>query len=265
MALDSAGRPSIAYFDATAGDLKFAAYDGDDWVISTIDTAGIVGLYPSLQFDTDGHAAVSYYHKTKGDLRVARYDGSTWTIQTVDSTNDVGRSTSMTKDHDGKLAIAYENTTSGQLKYAIQSGSSGWSKSVVDAETLGIAWPSLAFDDSNRPNISYFDANPGDLKFARLKDGNWQKEKLATKGAQGFYTTLVFDDDGDGDGDANILHYNRTLNEMHRLHGGFGNWSDSLLESGGGRYITATLAPDGDLTYAWFETGTATLHVESVG
>jgi hypothetical protein len=192
MALDSSGRPAVAYFDATVGDLKFAAYDGDDWVVSSIDTTGILGLYPTLVFDADGNAAVSYYHKTKGDLRLARYDGSAWTISTVDSTNDSGRSTSMALDRNGKLAIAYENTTTGHLRYAIQSGS-GWSKSDVDADTLGIAWPSLAFDRSNRPNISYFDANPADLKVTRLKDGAWQKQTLATKAAQGFYTQLVFE------------------------------------------------------------------------
>ncbi|MGB7160269.1 MAG: S8/S53 family peptidase [Tepidisphaeraceae bacterium] len=258
MALDAMGRPAVAYFDGTAGDLKYAHYDGDDWIVERIDSKFSVGLYPTLAFDADNRPAISYYYKTGGDLRIARHDGVAWVIKTVDSSNDVGRSTSMAIDKDGKLAIAYENTTTGQLKYAVQSGTS-WNKQVVDDETLGIAWPSLAFDGSNRPNISYYDADPANLKLARLKDGNWQTETLASKGAQGLFTTLVFDGST-----ANLFYYNRQLNEMHRLKGSFGNWSDSLLETGGGRYITAHRAHDGDLTYTWFETDEKILHVEDV-
>jgi subtilisin family serine protease len=258
MALDDVGRPSVAYYDAITGDLKFARFDGDDWVTSKIDAVGNVGLYPSLVFDDDGHAAVSYYHKTKGDLRVARHDGTAWVIKTVDSAGDVGRSTSMAVDRDGRLAVTYEQTNTGHLRYAVQSGSS-WDEETIDDDTLGIAWPSLAFDASNRPNIAYFDAYPANLKFARLRNGDWQKETLASKGAQGFYTTLVFDGST-----ANLFHYNRQLNDTHRLRGSFGDWTSSRIETGGGRYLSATRAPDGDLTYAWFETGGAMLHVEDL-
>jgi subtilisin family serine protease len=259
MALDRSGRPAVAYFDANAGDLKYAHYDGDVWRISTIDTAGIVGLYPTLLFDDDGHAAVSYYHKTKGDLRIARHDGvDAWAIRTVDSSNDVGRSTSMAMNDDGKLAITYENTTTGHLRYAIVSGTS-WNRTTVDSATLGIAWPSLAFDHADRPYISYYDAHPADLKVARLKDGSWQKQTLATRGAVGLYTTLVFEGST-----ANLFYYNRQLNELHRFRGSFNNWTDARLQSGGGRFIAATEAPDNDLTYAWFESSGAMLHVEDI-
>ena len=259
MKLDASGRPAVAYFDATVGDLKFARYDGDNWIISTIDAPGIAGLYPSLVFDKDGNAAVSYYHKTKGDLRVARHDGTEWTITTVDSADDVGRHTSMAIDTGGRLAIAYDKTTTGAMKYAVLKNS-GWSRNTVDDTMLGGAsWKSLAFDDDDRPNISYYDTHPADLKVARLKDGVWQRELLATRGAVGLYSTLLFDDDGD----ANLLYYNRQVNEYHRFRGGFGDWTHDVVETGGGRFAAATLANDGDkITYAWFETANNKLHVE---
>jgi len=258
MALDRMGRPAVAYFDSNAGDLKYARYDGDRWNVERIDFKGSVGLYPSLVFDAEGNPAISYYYKAGGDLRLARNDGSGWVIQTIDSTNDVGRATSMALSRSGKLGIAYANTTTGELMYAVQSGSA-WSNSVVDTDTLGVDYPSLAYDSSNRPNISYYDASPADLKLARLKDGKWQTEKLAFKGAVGLFTSLVFDG-----GTGYLFYYNRHVNEVHRFKGSFGNWSHSVLETGGGRYLTATRAADGDLTYTWFKSDDRILRVESV-
>ncbi|HEV2293139.1 MAG TPA: S8 family serine peptidase [Tepidisphaeraceae bacterium] len=264
MALDENGRPAVAYFDALVGDLKFARYDGDDWSISRIDTRGITGLYPSLVFDRDGAPVISYYFKSSnaasGDLRLARHDGNDWVTKTLDSNNDVGRHTTMAMDGNGRLAIAYDNTTTGHLRYIRQTSSGGWIKSAIDTTTQGVSWMSLAFDDSNRPNISYYDAHPADLKFARLNDGQWQTQRLASRGAVGLYNRLVFDDEGA----ANVLFFNRQINELHRFRGSFDGWSHSSVETGGGRYLAATLAPNGALTYAWFASTKKVLHVQDI-
>lgn len=260
MALDAAGRPAVAYFDATVGDLKFARFDGADWIVSRIDAPGITGLYPSLAFGADNNPVISYYRKSSGDLRFARHDGDKWSITTIASTDDVGRHTTMAVAPNGRIAIAYDNTTSGHLQYTIQAAGGGWAKNTVDTTTRGVSWMSLAFDDESRPNISYYDAHPADLKFARLNDGQWQTERLATRGAVGLYNRLVFDDDGTAD----LIYYNRQINELHRFRGSFNNWTQSTLQTGGGKYLAATRAADGDLTYAWFQTPGWVVHVEDV-
>lgn len=260
MDLDAAGRPAVAYFDATLGDLKFARFDGADWVVSRIDAKGSTGLYPTLLYDEENQPVISYYNKLNGDLRLARHDGSAWSITTVASTNDVGRHTTMALDRDGRLGIAFDNTTTGQLEYVVQKSGGGWSRSVVDETTKGVSWMSLAYDDANRPNVSYYDATPADLKFARLKDGDWQTERLAAKGAVGLFNRLVFDDDGVAD----LIYYNRQIHEVHRVRGSFGNWDQSTLHTGGGRFLSATRAPDGDLTYAWFQSPGWVVNVDEV-
>ena len=68
LAVDSLGRPSVAYFDATAGDLRYAHFDGSQWNVETLDSHASVGLYPSITFDNADHPVISYYAKTKGDL-----------------------------------------------------------------------------------------------------------------------------------------------------------------------------------------------------
>src|SRR5206468_6620546 len=40
LAVDQHSRPSVAYFDGTRGDLRFAHFDGQQWNVETIDAKG---------------------------------------------------------------------------------------------------------------------------------------------------------------------------------------------------------------------------------
>ncbi len=71
LALDAAGQPHIAFFDAINGDLRYAYNDGSSWQIETVDGTGEVGRYCSLALDPAGGAHISYYDFTQGDLRYA--------------------------------------------------------------------------------------------------------------------------------------------------------------------------------------------------
>ena len=50
VAISAAGRPHISYYDQTNGDLKYAWYDGTNWQITTVDSAGNVGKYTSVSY-----------------------------------------------------------------------------------------------------------------------------------------------------------------------------------------------------------------------
>lgn len=262
LAHDRFGRPAVAYFDGTAGDLKFAEFNGAEWAIQTLDDKGSTGLYPSLVFDHDDRPVISYYHKADGNLRMARRSGGAWSIRTIDSKNDVGRSTSMSVNNaTGRLGIAYENTTTGRLRYAEEQIDGSFVKIDVDASTLGVAWISLAFDKGDRPTISYYDANPANLKHARRNNkGNWETETLASKGAQGLYSSIAYNSSGV----ANIIFYNRQLNELKQARGSFGAWTYSTLETGGGRHAMTAIDDEGELTYTWSQADNKVLHIETV-
>jgi hypothetical protein len=76
--------PAIAYYDPAAGDLIYAEWDGTQWVLTPVDTAGNTGLYPSLAFDpADGNPAIAYHDLSDGDLRFAWHDGASWNSQVV--------------------------------------------------------------------------------------------------------------------------------------------------------------------------------------
>lgn len=63
------GAPRVSYYDIDNGDLKYAAFDGEGWSVTTIDNGAEnpsdpqhdVGRYTSLVIDTDGVAHVTYY------------------------------------------------------------------------------------------------------------------------------------------------------------------------------------------------------------
>jgi hypothetical protein len=121
IAINGAGKPAIAYFDATNSDLKYAAYQPDGrWATSRVDSKNSVGQYPSIGFDGDGDPVIAYYKKSGGDLRLATLarDSTKWSISTPDGTDaDVGAyaslATYINPDRSFSLAIAYADSTNG--------------------------------------------------------------------------------------------------------------------------------------------------------
>jgi len=112
--LDSTGRPHISYYDETDDDLKYAWYDGTNWQITTVDSAGNVGEHTSLALDNADRPHISYYDYTNRNLRYARYEGGTWLVSTVDAAGFVGKYTALALAPDGAVHIGYKGT----LKHA---------------------------------------------------------------------------------------------------------------------------------------------------
>lgn len=107
------------------------AQDGIDWVFQTVDSAGDVGLFNSLAFDTSGGPAISYDDYRNGDLNFA-YDRNNdgdfddaGEIITVDSHFSVGRYTSLA--FGTGPAISYHNAFNMDLKFARYSPTHTWS------------------------------------------------------------------------------------------------------------------------------------------
>jgi hypothetical protein len=117
--------PIISYEDTANNDLKVAkcanpACTGTS-TITTVDAAGIVGVYTSITIGADANPIISYYDATNGDLKVAKCANpacTASTITTVDATGDVGRYPSITIGADANPIISYRDVTNGDLKIA---------------------------------------------------------------------------------------------------------------------------------------------------
>jgi hypothetical protein len=107
------GFPAIAYDGGTVG-LRYAAWNGDSWDLTTVDPNTEAGTLVSLAFDpADGHPAISYNNATAGELNLAWHNGSTWQTQLVDSGGlDIFQSSLAFNDFgNGFPSIAYVNAS----------------------------------------------------------------------------------------------------------------------------------------------------------
>ncbi len=262
LAIDQFGRPGVAYFDGTNGDLKYAQFDGIGWNVDSVDVKNSTGLYPSLLFDRNNHPVIAYYRKTTGDLRAASRDaGGEWSVTQVDTNGDVGRSTAIAIDGAGRIGVAYEYSSGGDLKYAVfDPRSTSWSNAYVDKSTSGVSFVSLAFDPgTNRPAISYYDASPADLKVARSTGKTWSTTKIATRGATGLFTNIFFATD-----DApRVVFWDKRRDATQLAGYENGTWGLHDLRTAGGRF--ASVGVDyfaGIYHVVTYNTATATLGVE---
>jgi len=249
LAIDSNGKPSVAYFNGTRGDLRFASLEGAEWITRTLDAKQSVGLYPSLQFDKNNDPQIAYYHKAKGDLRLARRQNDVWEIRDIDTNGDSGRSPSLAIQANGLFGVAYENSSTGRLKYAYQFNSNRWTTLTVD-KTTGASFISLQFDKFSRPNISYYDATPANLKFARFKNQRWATDTITEDGAVGLYSQLSVEQSGE----AVILFYDRNANALQLAVGTLGQWDLTTLQEPGGKFIKAKRMGGDRITYSYYDT-----------
>ncbi|MEM6313926.1 MAG: S8/S53 family peptidase, partial [Planctomycetota bacterium] len=261
MALDSFGRPSIAYYDGLAGDLKFATLRDGKWSTELLEFKGSTGLYPSLVFEADDTPALSYYRKQDGDLRLFRRDDAgEWTSTVIDGQDDAGRSGDLEITPEGRLAIAYDHTTTGQLRIAEEQPDGQWFLTVIDPTTIGgVAFIDLEYHE-NRPHVSYYDAHPADLKIAERTNGLWSSTRLQSKGPVGLYTQLHFDDAGM----ANILFYDRRQNRLDlATEDANGNFGRVPLAETGGRYVATAVFND-RILYTYRDTESAKLVIDDL-
>ena len=134
--------PTIAYYNDTAADLELAERSGGVWSVSTVDSTGDVGRFPSLALDAAGDLHVAYYQHlggAAGVIRYARRTGGAWAIADVDTLADVRlgftgarRNVALEIDSDNTAHIVYGDRS--VVRYA-QGTPGNWTYQTVVDET----------------------------------------------------------------------------------------------------------------------------------
>jgi hypothetical protein len=132
IALTSAGKPVISYYDVTNSSLKVATCSTDTCLgatvtRSTLDSVGDVGQFTSIAMPADGLPVISYYDATNTSLKIAKCSDSLCTavptITTVDILGDVGRYSSIAVPADGLPVVTYlDNTSTATIIKLIKCG-----------------------------------------------------------------------------------------------------------------------------------------------
>jgi len=241
--LDSQGNQHLAYYDSGAGDVKYACWDGSNWQIEIVDSAGDVGAYMSFTLDEEDHPHIAYYEDlgvSMGHLKYAHWNGDSWAIETVDSGTDTGTDTGIDIDSNGYPHISYVDNANTHLKYARWDGSSWQLETIDDTDFVGF-YGDIVLDDDDHAHICYRDNGIGILRYAEWDGNDWQLEIVDNDADErvGAFTSIALDSNGY----THISYYDWPDN-LRYAHWNGTNWDIEIVDSGG-RHTSLVLDENG--------------------
>lgn len=182
LALDSLGRPHIAYHDAGLDTgfcndwkVKYATWNGSQWIIQVVDES-CTGINPSIAVDAANHPHISYFSESWDDLVLADWDGTSWNpyspswLPYVDLT---GEHSSLVADASGNLHLGFITVDDGQsyLQYIKKTGDSWGELQQVDSQAGAMNFAMTV--SNNNPHFSYHIIyNPGSGEVYKVRY-NW--------------------------------------------------------------------------------------------
>ncbi|MEJ2737084.1 MAG: hypothetical protein P8189_26560, partial [Anaerolineae bacterium] len=194
IAIDSAGRPHISYYDMTNMDLRYARWTGSAWDVQTVDGDRRVGQYTSLALDENDYPHISYRNATSNTLEYARWTGSAWAIETVDSgfpfDTNMARHTSLALEATAPYTPHISYCDIGSLKHAWRD-STTWMSETVESGSV-CYYTSLALDGDGHPRISYLRTDIG-IRYASHNGTTWTVQSVDNASFNGGHTSLALE------------------------------------------------------------------------
>lgn len=175
--LDRSGHPRIAYGGSA---LYYAAYNGSEWRVQTVDPARGVGHYASLALaGTLELPRIAYHDAIRGSLKYAELLLNppsltpTWSIRSIDSAGNAGIGGCLALDANGTPHVSYIAGDSRTLRYAVREPW-GWRTETIDDVGYGRDQTAIAITSAGHPAIAYAASRGVDrLRYARWNGGAW--------------------------------------------------------------------------------------------
>ncbi len=183
MAVDAKGLPHATYSQFIhGGDLDYAVWNGDSWVLTTVDSSHNASSYRGFDNDLvlwpDGSAHISYFDART--LKYAAEDNGKWSIEKVDvvaSGHDVyGGSTTLLRDSHGNPHIIYGDF--GVVKHAYKDDKQWHIETVVSGALQQYNNVDAAMGPGDTIYVSYPDPDDG---FVKIATGKPAPEAVAKK------------------------------------------------------------------------------------
>ncbi len=155
-----------------------------------------------------------------------------------------GLSNAIQFDAAGNLYTAFHDTTDGTLKFATRDANAVWSANSIIDNTSGEVgiYVDMALDSNGLPGVAYYDAENGDLKYAKFDGANWAVETVHAKRTVGLYPSLAFD----ASDNPAITYYHKTNGDALFATKMNGAWEISTVEATDdvGRYTSLAMNPN---------------------
>ena len=153
IALDSIGRPHVAFVDASSGAVWYGRRDSGVWTLQAIPGAGNAEGGVRLALDGADAPHAVYFDGSRRVVVYAHDPGSGWIVSDVDSSHFEGHA-GLALEPGGIPHVAYTGG-GGPLRHAWLSAGT-WVTETVDSNVVTARYASVALDTAGRPEIAYY-------------------------------------------------------------------------------------------------------------
>jgi len=207
LALDGDGAPAIAWIvERLQGGFVAYAAAAEEWTPEEFVEGYFYGPI-GLDFDTVGDPHIVYhdhqasaFREELGDLTHAVRQAGSWTVEPATDEGHDGWDSTIAIGADGVVRAAGIDPQQFGRQDGVEyyeRGADGWEVTAIGSGPVEYEWNvSLAVGPSGEVGLTYFDNNTADLVYARLDDGAWQLETVASDGDVGRFSSLAYDSSG---------------------------------------------------------------------
>lgn len=226
--------PRITYRDGSQGNLKLAAFDGEDWTTMILDDQGNTGIWTSLVIDSLGDVHASYIQVGTYDLRYVYYTGDAVPQTIVNGEGgNVDFSTSIVVDPRSNLPyISYYEAQQGNLFLARKDPLLNlWiSTPINDSDEDVGRFNSLTVDDQGYLHLCYMNETRGELWYARYDTTReyFEKEAVDSQGLSGAYCDIAI-----RRGEPVISYFEESGGDLRVAWKSQGRWKTYKLDTSG--------------------------------
>ncbi len=249
LVFDSEGNPHISFLGDNQYSLKYAWFDGTDWIVQTIDTSNYGDRFAnatSIALDQSGNPHISYFLGCDyRDLKYAWFDGTDWHTETVDSEGDVGKHSSIAIDSQGNPHIGYHtDDETNDLKYA-QKLNGHWIIETVISGEINCAHSSMVLDGNDNPHFSYKYGcwENSNLYYVYYDGTDWVEPQEVDSGDHtGFDSSITLD----GNGTPHISYFDSSYDDLKFAFLSGDQWVTSTVDSDGYTGESSSIKVDSD-------------------
>ena len=175
MVLDAKGYPHISYSDWPAPELRYAQFNGQNWVTSVVDTpdqrksGGQRSMGNSMVLDSKGSPLISYYDEQS--LRLAKLVDGRWEKETIESLPPFGATwswknfrSSLVLDKNGFPHIGFQSRLG--LEHAWWDGQKWQTQLLVSTMSFPLFENSMTIDRDDNLYMPFRDPADGSLRLA---------------------------------------------------------------------------------------------------